>query len=91
MNERRTKRVCTIETADNRFLVVSLPDHDLDVRICACERLKLGEEESACVIGRGPLVTVLKDEFSYLGDKGNVAVGGMGAQRSAEEGQGGRH
>lgn len=81
----------TIETTDDGFLVIPLPDHELDVWVCACERLKLGEEEGTCVMGRGPFVTVFEDEFSDLGNEGDVTVGGFGAERGAEEGKRGGH
>lgn len=42
-------------------------------------------------MGRGPFVTVFEDEFSDLGNEGDVTVGGFGAERGAEEGKRGGH
>jgi hypothetical protein len=75
----------TIVTADNGFLVVPLPDHDFDVGVCACKGLELGEEKSAGVLRRGPFVTILKDQFSDVGDESSVAVGGEGALGGTHE------
>lgn len=73
----------TIKPADNGFLVVSLPNDDLNVRVCACEGLELCEEEGACGVGGGPFVAVFENEFSDLGNKSNVTIGRACTQRSA--------
>jgi hypothetical protein len=47
--------------------------------------LYLGEEVGAGVLGGGPFVAVLEDQFADLGEEGGVAVGGTRAQLGPEE------
>lgn len=65
--------------------MIPLLDHDLDVRVLSCERLEVVEEEGACVGGGGPLVAVLENEFSDLGDEGYMSVCRRGPQLSSEQ------
>lgn len=55
----------TIESSNNGFPVNPLLHHDLDMGICACDRLETVDEEVAGVVGRGPGIAELKDELPY--------------------------
>lgn len=66
----------------------ALPYDNLDMGVLPGESVEFCEEEGAGVMGRGPAVATLKDKFSYVGDEGDMSVGGEGAQLTAEEGSG---
>lgn len=85
MRERR-KEECTVKSADDGFLLVSLLEDEFDMGVCACEGLGVCENEGAGGGRRGPFVAVLKDELANGGQKGRVAVGWPRTQLGSQNG-----
>ena len=79
----------TVESPCNRLLVCPLLDDKFDMGICACHRLEVVVDVSACVGRRGPGVAELDDDLADLGNEGHVPVCGVGGELCAEEGAGG--
>lgn len=69
--------------------MIPLFDNNFDVRVVACQRLKLGQQVGAGGCGRGPAVTALEYELADVRDEGGMAICWEGAQLTSENG--GRH
>lgn len=66
----------TVKAADDRLLLVALFHDNLDMGVFTGQVLYLCKEVGARILGRGPSVAVLEDEFADLGEESGVAVGG---------------
>jgi hypothetical protein len=64
----------TVKASHYGLTVIPLPNDEFDMGVDTGQVLEVVVEVGPCVCRRGPVLRVLEDELSDLGDKGSVSI-----------------